>query len=161
MEFGAEFFIAIAFVIFVGGVIALGGHRQMTKALDARIALVEAELGEVARLRSEATALLASFAKKRVEAQAEAESIVALAKFEAETLSKEAAARTADFVARRTKQAAEKIAQAEAQATAEVRAAAAEAATRAAEIVLKENVKGTAADQLVAKGIDEIKRLMH
>ena len=161
MEFGAEFYIAIAFVIFVGGVIYLGGHRQATKLLDARIALVQTELDEVARLRSEAQALLESFAKKRVEAQAEAEAIVALAKSDAEILSKEAAARLADFVARRTKQAADKIAQAEAQATAEVRAAAAEAAAKAAEIILKAKITGDAADQLVMRGIDELKRVMH
>lgn len=161
MVFGAEFFIAIAFVLFVIGLGYLGVHRQLAKALDGRIARVETELADAARLRTEALAILASFEKKRVEAQAEAESIVALAKLEAETLAKETAARMADFVARRTKQAEAKIAQAEAQATADVHAAAAEAATKAAEIVLKGKIKGAPAADLVTQGIDDLKRLMH
>jgi F-type H+-transporting ATPase subunit b len=78
-----------------------------------------------------------------------------------EALAEETAARMADFVARRTKQAQTKIALAEAQATADVRAAAAEAATKAAEIVLKSTIKGAAAADLVTQGIEDLKRLMH
>ncbi|MBV9909782.1 MAG: ATP F0F1 synthase subunit B, partial [Hyphomicrobiales bacterium] len=61
-------------------------------------------------------------------------------------------------VARRTKQAEVKIALAEAQAAAEVRAAAAEHAARAAEIVLTDQMKGSAGADLVAHEIGEIKR---
>jgi F-type H+-transporting ATPase subunit b len=50
-----------------------------------------------------------------------------------------------------------KIAQAEAQALADVRAAAAEAAVSAAEKVLTQVVKGDVADNLIVKGIDELK----
>ena len=62
-----------------------------------------------------------------------------------------------DFVARRTKMAETKIAQAEAQALADVRDAAAEAAVAAAEKVLAKTVKGKVADDLIAKGIADLK----
>ena len=66
-----------------------------------------------------------------------------------------------DFVARRTKMAENKIAQAEAQAVADVRSAAAEAAVAAAETILTRTVKGKAADDLLAKGIDDVKRKLN
>jgi F-type H+-transporting ATPase subunit b len=62
-----------------------------------------------------------------------------------------------EFVARRAKMAETKIAQAEAQAIADVRAAAADAAVSAAEKILTESVKGKVADDLLARGISEMK----
>jgi F-type H+-transporting ATPase subunit b len=62
-----------------------------------------------------------------------------------------------DFVVRRTKTAENKIAMAEAQALADVRAAAAEAAITAASTVLSQSVKGSVADDLLVKGIAEVK----
>ena len=50
-----------------------------------------------------------------------------------------------------------KIAQAEQQAVADVRAAAAEAAVAAAEKILSESVKGKIADDLIGRGIGELK----
>jgi len=64
-----------------------------------------------------------------------------------------AKAKVEEFVARRTKMAETKIAQAEAQAIADVRSAAADAAVAAAETLLTETVKGKLAGQLVADGI--------
>ena len=62
-----------------------------------------------------------------------------------------------DFVARRTKTAEGKIALAEAQALADVRAAAANAAVTAASAILSQSVNGSVADDLLAKGIAEVK----
>ncbi len=104
-------------------------HKKINGALDHRAARIKAELAEAARLRAEAEALLASFEKRRAEADAEAAAVVAQAHAEAEVLGKEAHERLAEFIQRRTKQAEEKIANAEVQALADVRAAAADAAT--------------------------------
>ena len=142
MHFDAEFFVAAGFVVFVMLLGYLGVHRMVTKALDERIKKVEDELAEARRLREEAEAVLASFKKKAGEAEAEAAAIVTSAKAEAENLAKEAAARMADFVSRRQKQAEAKIALAEQQATADVRAAAAEAAVKAAESVIRTETTG-------------------
>ena len=62
-----------------------------------------------------------------------------------------------DFVARRTKSAESKIAMAEAQAMADVRAAAADAAVTAAAMVMSQSVKGSVADDLMAKGIADVR----
>ena len=62
----------------------------------------------------------------------------------------------AEFVARRTKMAENKIAQAEAQALAEVQNSAAEAAVAAAEKILGASVKGKVADTLIGDGIRDL-----
>ena len=77
MEIDAEFFVLIGFVVFVGVLIYVGAHRIILKALDARGEAIQAELNQAAKLREEATALLASFEKKTAEAEANAAAIVA------------------------------------------------------------------------------------
>jgi len=67
------------------------------------------------------------------------------------------ASRAREFVARRSKVAEAKIAQAETQAVADVRAAAAEAAVAAAEKILTQSAKGEVADRLLADGIRDVK----
>ena len=62
-----------------------------------------------------------------------------------------------DFVARRTKAAEAKIAQAEAQALSDVRAAAADAAVAAASQIMSKSVTGSVADDLLAKGIQDVR----
>ena len=157
MEFDAEFFVLLGFLVFVGVLIYVGAHRVVLKALDARGEAIAAELAQAAKLREEATALLASFEKKTAEAEANAAAIVAEAQAQADQLAVEAADRLKEFIARRTKQAEAKIALAEAQAAAEVRAAAAEHAAKAAEIVLADEMKGSPGADLVAREIGQIK----
>jgi F-type H+-transporting ATPase subunit b len=155
--FEAEFWVAIAFLLFVGVLGYFGAHRRMVKGIDDRRDRIKAELDEARRLKAEAEALLAQYRRKQHEAEQEAQAIVAGAKAEAERLAAEAEAKLEEFVARRTKMAEGKIAQAEAQALADVRSAAAEAAVAAAETILGRTVKDKVADDLIAKGIADLK----
>jgi F-type H+-transporting ATPase subunit b len=157
IELDAEFWVAVAFVIFIGGLIYLGVHEMMVKYVDQRRNRIKAELDEALRLKQEAQALLAQYQRKQREAEQEAAAIIAGAAAEADRMMAEAKAKMEEFVARRTKMAETKIAQAEAQALADVRAAAAEAAVSAAEKILTQVVKGEVADRLIVKGIDDVK----
>ena len=122
-----------------------------------RSARVGDELAQAAKLRLEAQALLASFDKKKADAEAQAATIIAEARAQAEQIAKDAAVRMDEFVTRRTAQAEGKIAFAEAQATAQVRAAAADHAARAAEIVLRGEARGSAGAELVSREIGALK----
>jgi F-type H+-transporting ATPase subunit b len=157
MSFEAEFFVAIAFVLFLLMLGYFGVHRTIAGALDKRRDLIANELAEAKRLREEAAAVLASYEKKRAEAEGEAKAIIAQAKAEAEAMAAEAGERMNEFVARRTRQAEAKIAMAEQQATADVRAAAADAAVAAAETVLRKEVAGATASELVMREIGALK----
>ena len=158
IEFDAEFFVAVAFVLFIAVLIKLGAHRVIIGALDDRGARIKIELEEARRVREEAQALLADYQRRRGEADREADSpIVVAAKAEAERLAAEAKTKVEEFVARRTQLAESKIAQAEAQALADVRAAAADAAVAAAERILADTTKGKVGDGLIDQGIRELK----
>jgi F-type H+-transporting ATPase subunit b len=152
-----ETWVAIAFVILMAVFAWLGVHRTVLTALDHRAQRIKAELDDAKRLKDDAAKLLADYQARRASAEREAQEIVPNAKAEAERIAAEAKTRMEDFVARRTKTAENKIALAEAQALADVRAAAAEAAVAAASTVLSQSVKGPVADDLLAKGIAEVK----
>ena len=152
-----EFWVAVAFVLFIGVIVYVGAHKKIIETLDHRSARIKAELDEARRLRDEAGKLLAEYQRKQREAEREAEAIVADATAEAERVAAEARVKMEEFVARRTKLAETKISQAEAQALADVRAAAADAAVSAAEKILRDTAKGKIADDLIAQGIADVK----
>jgi F-type H+-transporting ATPase subunit b len=157
MFYEPEFWVAVAFVILMGVFAYLGIHRTVLRTLDHRSERIKAELDDARRLKEEAAKLLAEYEARRASAEREAEDIIANARADAERIATEAKAKIEDFVARRTKTAESKIALAEAQALADVRAAAADAAVAAASAILSQSVKGQMADELLAKGIAEVR----
>jgi F-type H+-transporting ATPase subunit b len=156
-----ETWVAIAFVILMGVFAYVGVHRTVLKALDHRSERIKAELDEARRLKDEAAKLLAEYQARRATAEQEATEIITSAKAEAERIAAEAKVKMEDFVARRTKTAEGKIALAEAQAVADVRAAAADAAVQAASNILSKQVKGDLANDLLAKGIAEVRQKLN
>ncbi|MBK8085858.1 MAG: ATP F0F1 synthase subunit B [Devosia sp.] len=133
---GATIWATIALVISIGIAIYFGIHKTIARMLDERIKQIETDLAEAEALRAEAKALLDDYARRREEAQKEAEDIVTAAREDAFRLTAEAKAALEAMVARREKAVAEKIAQAEAQAVAEVRARSADLAVEAARVLL-------------------------
>src|ERR1700730_12436871 len=156
-----EFWVAVAFVILMGVFAYFGIHRTVLKTLDRRSERIKAELDDARRLKEEAAKLLAEYEARRASAEREAENITATARADAERIASEAKAKMEDFVARRTKTAENKIALAEAQALADVRAGAANAAVAAASTILSQSVRGQVADDLLAKGIAEVRQKLN
>jgi F-type H+-transporting ATPase subunit b len=156
-----EFWVAVAFFILMGIFAYLGVHRTVLTTLDHRSDRIKAELDDARRLKEEAASVLEQFKARRASAEREAEEIIAAARADAERMATEAKAKIEDFVARRTKTAESKIALAEAQALADVRAAAADAAVAAASTVLSHSVKGEVADDLLAKGIQDVRQKLN
>ena len=156
-----ETWVAIAFIILVLIAAWLGVHRTVLTALDHRAERIRAELEDASRLKEEAATVLAEYKTRRASAEREAADIIASANAEAERIASEAKAKMEDFVARRTKTAESKIALAEAQAVADVRAAAADAAVQAASTIMSQSVKGSLADDLLAKGIAEVRQKLN
>src|SRR5476651_2525850 len=152
-----EFWVAVAFVILLGAFAYLGIHRTVLTTLDHRSERIKAELDDARRLKDEAAKLLAEYQARHATAEREAQDIIASAKAEAERIASEAKTKMEHFVARRTKTAEGKIALAEAQALVDVRSAAANAAVTAASAILSQSVKGSVADDLLTKGIAEVR----
>jgi F-type H+-transporting ATPase subunit b len=152
-----EFWVAVAFVILMGVFVYFGVHRTVLTALDHRSDRIKAELDDARRLKDEAAKLLADYKARQASAEREAQDIIAAARTEAERIASEAKTKMEDFVARRTRTAESKIALAEAQALADVREAAASAAVTAASTILSQSVRGDIADDLLGKGIAEVR----
>jgi F-type H+-transporting ATPase subunit b len=155
--FEPEFWVAVSFFLFVGGLLYLGVHKKLASALDARAATIAKELEQAKRLREEAEKVLADYRRKQGEAVKETEAIINLASKEAEILAAETRRSMKEHFDRRIKLAEDKIGRAEAEALREVREAAADAAVRAAQTVIATKLTPDAADNLVKQGIDALK----
>jgi F-type H+-transporting ATPase subunit b len=156
MTFDATFFAFVAFAIFFIVMIWLKVPATIMSALDARSAEIAKELHEARRLREEAEKLLADYQAKKATAEAEAKAIVAAAKEQAAAVAEETRQSMMAAMARREKQADDRIASAGTKASDEVRAAAAEAAIAAAERLIRERMNDSAQAGLVADGVAEM-----
>jgi F-type H+-transporting ATPase subunit b len=155
--FEPEFWVAVSFFLFVGGLLYLGVHKKLAAALDARAATIAKELDEAKRLREEAEKVLADYRRKQADAVKDTQAIITLASKEAEILAAETRRSMKEQFERRMKLAEDKIARAETEALREVREAAAEAAVAAAQTVIAAKLTPEAADNLVKQGIDALK----
>ena len=124
MEFfhHAESWVLVSFLLFVGLFIYLKVPKIFVRLLDEHSFKVKSQLDEARKLREEAAAMLADYKKKQADAEQQAADIIASAKTEAEQFAADSRQKMTETLDRRTKQAMQKIAQAEAAATKDVRA---------------------------------------
>jgi F-type H+-transporting ATPase subunit b len=152
----AEFWVGVAFLVFIGLMVWLKVPGMALGILDARADKIRAELAEAERLRKEAEELVASIRARREEVEHQAAEMLANAEVEARRLESEGAIRLEEQIKRRAELAQQKIAQAEAQAAADVKAAAAELAAEVAAAVLTRRLQSMSADPLVDKAVAEL-----
>lgn len=152
----AEFWVGIAFLLFIGLLVWLGVPKVVAGMLDSRAQKVRDQLAEAERLRTEAEHLLASITKERQAAEKTAQDIIANARGQAKRLKAQAKIQLEEQIKRRAEMAERKIAQAEAQAAAEVKAAAADLAAELAEKVLTTRLAAQSSDPLVDRAIKEL-----
>ncbi len=157
LAFDATFFALVALVLFLGIVLWAGAHKKAGAALDARAAQIDKDINDARRLREDAEALLAEYKQKKLDAEKEAAGIIAQAKSDAASYAEDAKKKLADALTRRTKQATNKIAQAEAAAVKEVRAAATDRAIAAATRLIAESAKGKGGEKQIADSIAAVK----
>lgn len=151
----AEFWVAIAFVIAVAGIIR-PVMRLATGRLDQRAETIRRQIDEAQRLRDEAQDLLASCQRKHRGAVKEAGDILNLARQESERMTESARLDLASSLKRREELAIERLAQVEAKAIDEVRGLVVDVAIEAARRVLTEKMTGAKAEALVDAAIDEL-----
>jgi F-type H+-transporting ATPase subunit b len=161
MQLDASFFTLVALIIFLGIVAYAGGFKAMGSGLDSRSERIRNDLEHAAKLRKEAEALLAEYKQKRIDAENEAASIVAAAKADAEEYAAETRRKLSESLDRRTRQAEQKIAQAEAAAIKDVRNAATELAIAAAQNMVAQAAKGAKGEELIASSIQAVKNRLN
>ncbi|GGF16553.1 ATP synthase subunit b 1 [Aliidongia dinghuensis] len=155
-----EFWIAIAFVVAVA-ILIKQAAPGIIGSLDARAARIKEEIEEAKRLRAEAEATLAEYQRKQRDALAEAQSIVARAKEDAERIGRETEAELEAALRRREASTMDKIAQAEAKALAEVRHVAVDVAIEATRALLREQLDPQRGSKLIDDAIQELPKRLH
>ena len=152
-----ESWVLVAFLLFVALLVYLKVPAMATGMLDDRSAKIAKELDEARKLREEAQILLASYEKKRTEAEKLAEDIVKQAHADAVEYAAESRRKLGDMLDRLTRQAEQKIAQAEAAAVKEVRNIVTDIAVAAAQSLTPDAVKGAKAASLIDESIAAVK----
>jgi F-type H+-transporting ATPase subunit b len=155
-----EFWIALAFIVAVG-VLIKKAAPGITDGLDARAARIKDEIEEAKRLRAEAEATLAEYQRKQRDALAEAQTIVARAKEDAERIGREAEAELDAALKRREASTLDKIAQAEAKALSEVRNVAVDVAIETTKLLLVQSLDKKRASKLIDQAIEELPQRLH
>lgn len=156
-----EFWVAVAFLVFVAIVFYYRVPKRVVARLDARAAAIAKEIEDAKHLREEAQALLASYQRKQRDAEKEIADIVSEARAEAERLANETRRALEAQLARRTKLAEERIARAERDALSDVRTLAAEAAVAAARRLIEERLDDKKARAMLDSAIREIRDKLH
>ena len=148
----------LALVLFVGLLVYLKVPGMVAGGLDKQRQAIADELHAARKLREDAEKALAEYEAKRAAAETEAKAIVDAAKEQAAAVAEETRQSMMAAMARREKQAEDRIKSAETKAADEVRAAAAEAAVAAAEKLIRERMSDKAQAALVSTGASELKR---
>ena len=155
------FWVALAFVVFMGGILYSKVHLKLAAQLDDKATAIKAQLDEALNLRKEAEKFLVDYQRKQRDAQKLAESIIADAEVAAESLKVQATKDVAELIERRERLAKDKLAQAEVMAVKEVKNAAVTAAVAATKEILSESLKGKSGDALVKSSIEEVGSKLH
>ncbi len=156
-----NFVVLLAFILFVAILVVLKVPGKIGSMLDDRAKTIENELEEARALRDEAQTLLASYERKKLEVQAQADRIVAHAKLEAAEAGEQAKADLEHSISRRLQAAEDQIAQAEANAVKEVRNKAVNVAVAAAREVVAKGMSADDSNKLIDESIDVVGAKLH
>ncbi|MEM6480202.1 MAG: F0F1 ATP synthase subunit B [Pseudomonadota bacterium] len=157
----SDFVVTIAFLLFIGVLIALKVPGTLAGMLDKRADGIKSELDEAQALREEAKTLLASYERKKKEVQEQADRIVAQAKVEAQEAAEAAKSDLEAAISRRVKAAEDQIASAEAGAVKEVRDRAIATAVDVAKELVAEGLTDAQRSDLIATSIGEVETKLH
>ena len=159
-EFDEHFFVAVAFIVFVA-LVYKKAKIFIVSAVDARILKVKTELQEAARLKAEASALLAKYEQEQSRSLEQVQSILSHARMEAERITNEARDVLENALNKRTELAMQKITQAEAAVLADLRSNALDITMDAARTLILESMSPEVAEEILSKAFQDIERKLH
>lgn len=150
------FWVAVAFLLFIGLLTYLKVPKMIAGALDSRAEKIKSDLDEAEQLLKDAQDLLATYQKKQRDANQEADDIRRRTEADVERMVEQGRAKLEASLARREKLAIERIAQAEATALVEIRARTVDIAIDAARDLLAEKLPATTAKTMIDDAIKDL-----
>lgn len=151
-----DFVVAISFLIFIGILLYMKVPSMLAGMLDKRAEGIESELNEARALRDEAQAILASYERKQLEVQEQAERIVSQARESAAEMAEQAKLDLAASIDRRVQAAEDQITSAEQRAVKQVRDEAASIAIAAASEVIAKEMSAANASLMIDDAIKTV-----
>lgn len=156
-----DFIVAISFLLFIGVLFYFKVPSLLGGLLDKRAEGIQAELDEARALREEAQSVLASYERKQLEVQEQADRIVAQAKESAAEAAEQAKKDLALSIERRVQAAQDQIASAEQSAVKQVRDEAARIAIAAAGQVAAKEMSAAKSGNLIDEAIKTVEAKLH
>ena len=151
-----DFVVLLGFIVFIGILVYFKVPNLVLGMLDKRAETIRSELEEARMLREEAQSILASYERKQVNVQAQADAIVLAAREEAQAAAAVAKRDIEASMARRLATAQDQIASAEASAIKEIQQKAIEIAVQAAGDVMTNGMTAQSANKLIDEAIGTI-----
>ncbi|WP_208435116.1 F0F1 ATP synthase subunit B [Bartonella phoceensis] len=149
------FWAFVGLVLFLALLVYFKIPQMAVCHLDARAKRIKDELDEALRLREEAQEVLAEYQRKHVEAEKDAQEIIAAAKHEVAAVIAEARTKAEEYVKNRNKLAEQKIAQAEADAIRMVSSSAIDLAVSVARTLITKELDSNKANELIKESLSE------
>lgn len=156
-----DFIVSIAFLVFIGVLFYFKVPSMIGGLLDKRAEGIQSELDEARALREEAQSILASYERKQLEVQEQADRIVAQAKESAADAAAQAKKDLEVSIERRIQAAQDQIASAEQGAVKQVRDEAARIAVAAAGNVVAKEITAAKSGSLIDDAIDTVAAKLH
>lgn len=156
-----DFVVLIAFIVFIGVLIYFKVPGMIGGMLDKRADDIKSELDEARALREEAQTILASYERKQMEVQEQADRIVEAAKEEAQLAAEAAKEDLKASIARRLAAAEDQIASAEGSAVKEVRDQAVDVAIKAAREIVAGQMTAAQGNALIDAAIKDVEAKLH
>ena len=155
------FWVAIAFLLFLGVLIFFKLPKSISDTLDARAVKIKNDLDEAEALLKKAQDLLATYQKKQRDAADETAAIKARAKEEAQRLLVEGESRLASQLQRREILVIERIKQAELKALDDLKTKTADIAMDATKGVLATMISQSKSDEMLDNAISELSKRLN
>ncbi|MGX9355240.1 F0F1 ATP synthase subunit B [Roseobacteraceae bacterium S113] len=156
-----DFVVLIGFLVFVGIVFYFKVPAMLGGMLDKRAEGIRDEIDEARAIREDAQSLLASYERKQLEVQEQADKIVTAAKSEAAAAAEKAKEDLKASIARRLAAAEDQLASAEASAVKEVRDQAAAIAVAAAQEVVAGQMTAKDGSAMIDDAIKQVGAQLH
>ena len=158
MNIDATFWVAIAFFIFIGGLIYLKVPQKVNSSLSEKINLIKKELKEAEKLKNEAKSLLSDYENKMDKSKKESRLIIELAKKESEKNILEKTKKFHELIENKKISTQTKITQMKENALKEIRNISIKISIESVENIIKNSIDKNKLDKLYISSLEEVKK---
>ena len=157
MIIDATFWVAVSFVIFVGGLIYLKIPQKVNNSIAIQINKIKKDLEEAEKLKVEAKSLLSDYENKIDKSKKEAQDIINIAKKDSEKNILDKTKKFHELLEERKKNAEQKIIQMKKNALKDIKNISIKISMEAVEHLIKNSIDKNKIEKIYAESLDQVK----